>query len=448
MAAVKSRFFPNLATENFPKMKLFLALVLPAATLFGQVPVPAPPQSQPILIWNATAHLGNGQVIQNSAIAFEKGKLTLVADATVIRLDRSKYAKIFDAAGKHVYPGFIAANTTLGLVEVDAARATHDDTEVGQINPNARSIVAYNTDSEVTPTVRSNGILLAQIVPDGGLISGTSSVVQLDAWNWEDAAFRTDDGLHLNWPAPPPARKPEGPRDPDQAEETPYDKALASLNQFFAEAKAYCAGANPEPKNQRFEAMRGVFSGEKNLYLHAGNARSIREAVLFSEKFGCHAVLVGGDDAWLLSDLLKQKNIPVILQRTQRLPAREDEAVDQPFKQATQLQAAGLLVALSNVGNWQKRNLPFQAGQAVGFGFEKEAAVAALTSVPAKILGIADRVGTLELGKDATLFISEGDALDMRTCQVTAAFIAGREINLDNRHKQLYRRFQEKYKAN
>jgi imidazolonepropionase-like amidohydrolase len=157
-------------------------------------------------------------------------------------------------------------------------------------------------------------------------------------------------------------------------------------------------------------------------------------------------VLVGANDAWMLADFLKTHNIAVILSPTQRLPSRDDEDVDQPFKTAAQLHEKGVLIAFSDKSAWQQRNVAFQAGQAVGFGLPKEAAVQALTLNTARILGIADRCGSLAIGKDATLFISEGDALDMRSCQVTAAFIQGREINLDNKHKQLYRRFEAKYK--
>ncbi|MBV6440543.1 MAG: amidohydrolase [Haliscomenobacteraceae bacterium CHB4] len=424
---------------------IFLSLLAPLG-LIAQVPTPAPPQKQPILILGATAHLGNGSVIQNSAIGFENGKLTIVADATTIRIDRSKYGKIYDAAGKHVYPGFIAPDSRLGLVEIDAARPTQDFAEVGAMNPNTRSIVAYNTDSEVTPTVRSNGVLLAQVTPTGGTISGTSSVVQLDAWNWEDAAYRTDDGIHLNWPNPQTRGgfgfgEPQEPRRNEQ-----YDKDVLAIRQFFDEARAYAQATAPKVKNLKFEAMRGLWDKKQNLYVHTDNARTIQEAVLFAENYGLRVVLAGANDAWLVADFLKIHDVPVILGRTQRLPTREDEDVDQPFKTAAQLHEKGVLFAFSETGAWRQRNLAFQAGQAVGFGLPKEAAVSALTLNTAKILQIDNTCGSLETGKDATLFISEGDALDMRTCTVTAAFIQGREINLDNKQKFLNRRFEEKYR--
>ena len=423
----------------------FLFLACGIARLSAQSPTPAVAQTAPILILGATAHLGNGSVIANSAIGFEGGKLSLVADATTIRIDRSKYSKIFDASGKHVYPGFIAADSRLGLVEVDAIRATQDFGEIGALNPNARAIVAYNTDSEVTPTVRSNGVLLAQITPEGGTVSGSSSVVQLDAWNWEDAALRLDEGLHLNWPA----QRSFGGFDtgnPGMRKNEQYDKEVTNLRQLFSEAQAYAGQPAPEVKNPRLEAMRGLFDKKQTLYLHTDNARSIQEGVLFAEAYGLKPVLVGGSDAWLVADFLKERGVAVILSRTQRLPSRDDEDVDQPFKTAALLQQKGVLFAFSMEGAWQQRNLAFQAGQSVGFGLDKEAAVSALTLNTARILGIDQRCGSLEQGKDATLFISEGDALDMRTCQVSAAFIQGREINLDNKQKRLARKFEEKYR--
>lgn len=426
--------------KNF---SLLLAFSLFAPFAHAQSPTPAPAQKSAILIMGATAHLGNGSVITNSAIGFEGGKLTLVADATTIRIDRSKYSKIFDASGKHVYPGFIAPDTRLGLVEVEAVRATVDFSEIGNINPNARALVAYNTDSEVTPTVRSNGVLVAQIVPEGGAVSGSSSIVQLDAWNWEDAALRTDDGLHLNWPA---LQTFGGFANPQMQKNEQYDKDVTNLRRYFDEARAYAQQPSPEVKNPKFEAMRGLFDQKQTLFVHTDHAKTIQEAILFAENYGLRTVLVGGDDSWLVADFLKAHNVPVILSRTQRLPSRDDEDVDQPFKTATLLQEKGVLFAFSISGAWQQRNLAFQAGQSVGFGLPKEAALSALTLNTAKILRIDNQCGSLETGKDATLFISEGDALDMRGCQLTAAFIQGREINLDNKQKQLARKYEEKYR--
>jgi hypothetical protein len=327
--------------KSFPFLTFFL---FAAVILNAQNPVPAPAQKAAILIYGATAHLGDGTVIPNSAIAFENGKLTMVTDATVIRLDRNKFAKIFDASGKHVYPGFIAPNTQLGLIEIDAARATVDVADVGAYNPQLRSIVAYNTDSEILPTIRSNGVLMAQVTPTGGTLSGTSSIVQLDAWNWEDAAVSTDDGVHMNWPTLP---TPSGlqPPAPDAPRVDPYERDVQQLNAFFETAQAYAKQENPEVKNLKFEAMRGLFDRKKSLYIHTNNVKTIRESVLFAEKYGIKPVVIGADDAWMLADFLKTHEVAVILSPTQRLPARDDEDVDQPFKTAAQLHEKGVLFA-------------------------------------------------------------------------------------------------------
>jgi hypothetical protein len=335
--------------------------------------------------------------------------------------------------------------TNLGLSEIEAARATNDYADIGTYNPNLRALVAYNTDSDVIPTVRSNGVLLAQIAPQGGTISGTSSVVQLDAWNWEDAAYQADGGIHLNWP-PLRSFSGWGSDNPGMRKNEQYEKDVAALRRFFEEAQAYSKQAAPEVKNQLFESMRPLFAGKATLFIHVDNARAIQESVLFAENFGLTKTVVGASEAWLVADFLKLHNVPVVLGRTQSLPSREDEAVDQAFTNAVKLHEKGVLFAFSIGGFWQQRNLPFQAGQAVGFGLPKEAALSALTLNTAKILGVDSRCGSLETGKDATLFISEGDALDMRGCKVTAAFIQGRNINLDNKHKQLYQRFEQKYR--
>ncbi len=405
---------------------------------------PAGPQTQPILITGATAHLGNGTVINNSFIAFEQGKITVVADARTINIDGNKNYKIIKADGKHVYPGFIAPNTPLGLIEINAVRSTRDNSEVGNLNPSVRSIIAYNTDSRVTPTVRSNGTLLAQVVPEGGRISGQSSVVALDGWNWEDAAYHTDDGIHLNWPRLFSRRgwwRGSG----EVSKNKNYEKQIRELDDFFKEALVYTKNAATEPKNLKFEAMRGLFDQTKRLYVHTQTAKGIMEATAFAEKHGAKIVIVGGRDAWMVTDFIKKHDVAIILRETLSLPGRIDADIDQPFKTAMMLQQAGVLFAFSVDGGWQQRNLPFHAGHAVAFGLNYEAAISALTLNTAKILGIDKTVGSLEQGKDATLFICEGDALDMRSCQVTQAFIQGKDIDMDNKQKALYRKFKGKY---
>ena len=395
---------------------------------------PAPPQSEAIMIVGATAHIGDGTVIENSAIGFKDGKITFVGKAS--DANQSGH-KVVDAKGKHVYPGLIAGNTTIGLTEIGAVRATRDNSEVGIYNPSIRSIIAYNTDSRVTPTVRSNGVLLAQVAPNGGWISGQSSIVQLDAWNWEDAAYKMDDGIWMSFPFPYSFRG-------GLKASKDYDKQVQGFKDFFKEAKAYTEGT-PTTKNLKFEAMRGLFDGSKQLFIKVDYVKAMMGAIEFAEEFGVKYVLVGARDAWQMTEVLKAHDVKIMLRRTQRLPSHSHEDVDQPFKTPIALENAGITYCLMFNDYWQTRNLPFQAGQAVPFGLDKEAALKSITLNAAKILGIDDTVGSLTTGKDATIIVSSGDVLDQLTNQVTHAFINGRTIDLDNKQKELYRKFKEKY---
>jgi len=266
--------------------------------------------------------------------------------------------------------------------------------------------------------------------------------VQLDAWNWEDAAVRTDIGLHLNWPRMFVYRS--SPEQEENQRNTTI-RELAALEQLFAEAKAYAAGAKPLEENVKLEAMRGLFDGSKKLFVHCDYVKEIEAAVAFSKRWGTKLVIVGGADAWRVTDLLRKEQVPVILGRTHSLPPREDDDTDLPYKLPGLLRKAGVVFALSIDGSWQLRNLPYMAGTTAGYGLTKEEALAAITASPAAILGIADRTGKLETGKDANLLIVSGDLLDMRSSTVEQAFINGRSISLDNVQKQLYQKYSDKY---
>jgi hypothetical protein len=423
---------------------IFIYTLLISTHLIAQSPTPGKAQTKPVALVGGTAHLGNGQVIENAVVAFENGKLTLVAAAASATFNRTGY-EVIDVSGNHVYPGLIAPDTKLGLEEIAAVRATLDYRETGAINPNVRSLIAYNTDSEVIPTTRANGVLMAQIVPQGGLISGTSALVGLDAWNWEDAAIK-EDGIHLYWPAmfvaggiwydPEPIKKNEG-----------HTKILEELNRTLADALAYSQIKNPSPANLKLEAMKGLFDGSKNLYIHAYYGKEIIEGVQFAKNNGVKkVVVVGGEDAWMVVDFLKEHKVAVILNELHRLPTRPEDDVDLPFKLPAMLSKAGILVGLSYPGETRNyTNLPFLAGTAAAHGLSKEEALSMVTLNNARILGIENQVGTLENGKDATLIVSSGDLLDVRTNDVTHAFIQGRPVVLDNKHRRLFKRFDDKY---
>jgi imidazolonepropionase-like amidohydrolase len=328
---------------------------------------------------------------------------------------------------------------------VEAVRSTNDFSEVGEINPSVRSLVAYNTDSKVINTLRSNGILLAQITPEGGMIPGSSSVVQLDAWNWEDAAYKKDGAIHFYMPTllPPPSLPGRFPITKDRAAE--FAEKTAKVRAFLAEAKAYYQEDKHSAVNLKFDAVRKLFTKEQKLFIHCNLVKEMLVAVDFAKEFGIDVVIAGGADSWIIADVLKQNNIAVVLGQPHSLPLTQDDDVDQPYKTAAQLQQAGVLFCLSNEGFWQQRNLPFEAGTVSTYGLSKEEALTAVTLNPAKILGIDKTTGSLEPGKDANIVISTGDLLDMRSSVVTQAFIQGREVNLDNKHKQLYERYKYKY---
>lgn len=400
---------------------------------------------KPTLFIGATAHLGNGEVIQNAAISISNGKFDLVADASRIRIDPSAFDTIYKIYGKHIYPSFIVPNTTLGITEIDQVRASHDFNETGGINPNVRSLIAYNTDSKLVKTIRTNGVLIAQVTPRGGLISGQSSIMYLNGENWEDAALKADDGIHINWPNS--YYNTGWWAEPGETEENKeYENKIIELEKLFSKAKAYESSINII--DLKMESMKGLFDGTKNLYIHANSASDIRDAIDFSEKHLVrNIIIVGGEDALAIATILVEKNIPVILNRVHRLPKSQDSPVDEPFKQAKELQDAGVLFCLSYEGDMEAmgaRNLSFTAGTTIAYGQEYEKAVQSITLNTAKILGIADIVGSIESGKKATFFISSGDALDMRTNNVEQAFINGIAIDLNNHQKELFEKYRNR----
>lgn len=429
------------------RLSYILFALLTTFVANAQVPQPVAPQQKPVLLMNGVAHIGNGEVIENSVVAFENGKITMVGDARTVRLDMSRF-EVINIEGKHVYPGLILPNTPLGLEDISAVRATLDYEEVGDLNPNVRALVAYNTDSEVIPTLRFNGILLAQATPQGGVIAGSSSLMMLEGWNWEDAVYKADDGIHVYWP-----NKNLNPRwwlgETETRPNPNYQLAIDQLTTFFADARAYRDLPGPSVVNLKLEAIKGVFSGEKKVYLHANRRTEILEGLQFLKRNeAAGIVLVGATDAQYAIPYLKEHNIPVLVDNVHRLPGREDEHYDLPYRLPAILHQAGITVGLTYEGLHNSRNLPFFAGTVAAYsGISKEEALKMITSNPASILGIGDVAGTLEQGKDAHIVVSEGDLLDMRTSVVTHAFILGRQVNLDGKQQMLYERFKEKYES-
>jgi len=424
---------------------LFFTLSGNICIAISQRPAPAPPQQQSILITNAIIHTGKGDSFTGQ-VGFRNGKIEFVGTSDT---KPPKYDTLIDATGQHLYPGFILLNTTLGLREVDAVRATLDYAETGELKPEVRSVIAFNTDSKIIPTVRNNGILIAQPTPRGGIIPGQSGVVHLDGWNWEDATVLMEAGLHVVWPT----RIRKIYSWDEQTENSNFQKErqqkLQELRKLFEDAKAYHAAKQPTIFNQKLAAIKGLFNGEKKLFLHANLENDIIEGVLFFKELGVkHIVLVGGYEAHKILSFIKTHQLPVILHRPHSLPLYEDDPIDLPFKMPFILDTAGILVSIDYAGDMEamgSRNLPFTAGTCVTYGLPYEKAVQLITLNAAKILGIDHWLGTIEPGKDATFFLSKGDALDMSTNKLTYAFMQGRNISLHSHQEELYRMYMNKY---
>ena len=431
------------------KKFIILFLVLLNVKLFAQVPEPVNDQTKPVLIYNAFIHIGNGNTIQNGFVSFDNGKITDVSsgDLDLESDDYKNYIKI-NASGSHLYPGLILPNSKVGLEDISAVRATVDHTEVGELNSNIRSLIAYNTDSELISTFRYNGILLSQVVPDGSFITGNSSIMMMEGWNWEDAAYKIDDGMHVKWPRKtyPPSRW----SGQTSFRENPnYKTSVDMINKFLIDSRSYFNLNGDENKkvNLKLEAMVDVFNGKKKIYLHVGSRQQIIESVQMFQKHGINdLVLVGANDALYALDFILENDLPVLLNNLHRVPSRNHEGVDLPYKLPYLLQKEGVLVGLTASGSLHsQRNLPFLAGTAAGYGLGKEEALKLITSNNAKILGIDNITGTIMTGKDANILISKGDILDMKSSVIEYAFITGRMVKLDGKQQILYDRFKRKY---
>ncbi|TAD93383.1 MAG: amidohydrolase [Bacteroidetes bacterium] len=413
---------------------------------------PAAAQNGLLYIKNGTAHVGNGQIIENASILIDKGKIVAIGQNVPVPTGN---VKVYDVSGQHIYPGLILCNSALGLKEIaSGVRGSNDYQEIGDVNPNISSAYAYNADSKMINVLRSNGILLAHVVPQGNLVTGTSSVVQLDAWSFEDAVYAKDNGMHIDMPTM--LNRPSGraaflalltgqaPPQTDAGKEAL--NTIEAIKVFLREAKAYAAEPTHANANLRLEAALPLFEKKQKLYLHANEVKQMLVAIDFVKEFGFDVVIVGGTESYQIADLLKQNNIAVILDQQHRLPSMDDDDVDQPYKTPAVLQKAGVLFALNDEDeNTRYRNLAFNAGTAAAYGLSKEEALMAITLNAAKILGIESRTGSLELGKDANIVVSQGDILDVRTNQVTHAFIQGRTLDLTDKQKLLNERYKMRY---
>ncbi len=428
---------------------LFFLLVLAAAlTTRASDSIPATGPGRAVLLRGGTIHPVTSAPIEGADVAFERGRITAIGKSLPIPAG----AEVVELKGRHVYPGLISPNSQLGLTEIDQVRATHDYAEAGALNPNARAQVAINPDSELLPVTRAAGVLATLGVPNAGdgTVAGTSVLFYLDGWTWEEMTIRAAVGLHVFWPdmrIDPMRRSLRGTAEDPQKE---LDHRLRDLKELFASARGYLtalkAGRKAAP-DLRLEAVIPVLKGERALFVHANELKQIESALNWSATENLRIVVVGGQDAWRVAARLKERDIPVICGSPTEFPLRRGDAYDSAFALAGKLHAAGVRFCIGRSGTpfeaSNERNLPFEAAMAAAFGLPKDEALKAVTLYPAQILGVADQLGSLEVGKAASLIVTDGDPLEIST-QIESAWIAGRPVDLTSKHTRLRDKYRRK----
>lgn len=416
--------------------------------------VPAPAQKKPIALVGATIHTVSGDVIANGTVLFDKGKITYVGDSTSLPADAEKV----DLSGKHIYPGMFESHSQIGLTEITSVPATNDFAETGDNNANVKAQVAINPDSELIPVTRAGGVLLALSVPSGGNIAGKSVVLQMDGWTYEDLTLKPTAAMHVTWPqfsAGGRGRRGGGgggaPGGGEGNLASQAERQLQGYRDLIQQTKAYAQMRQSQPLDQpfdlRLEGMIDVVEGRIPILVRADRLAEIQSVVSFAAEQNLKLIILGGYDAPLCAELLKKHNVPVIVSAVYRVPLRANDPYDHAYTLPKRLADAGIKFCISGTDrseSWNVRTLPFHAGTAVAFGLSESEAIRSVTLSPAEILGVADRVGSVEVGKDATLIVTDGTPLNAKT-QILSAYIQGRHVDLSNRHTRLYEKYQQKY---
>jgi imidazolonepropionase-like amidohydrolase len=431
---------PALTSSLF--LKTLSSCVL-SVTLFSSAyahdMVPGKVPANPVLFQNATLHTATDGIKADHDMVVDNGKIIAIGKGLTV----PENADVLDMTGKHIYPGLIALSTTIGLVEIGAVRATNDQRETGGLTPEVEAYVAFNADSEIIPTVRANGITHAEVAPLG---NGQASVMQLDGWNSPDSVVKKNSAMHLNWPRAGINKSFWERRSVEKQKEDNL-KRLTDLEKTFELVKVYHQTRSNDPSSSidvRWEAMRSVISGDMPLFIHANDYRQMEQAIAFAKRHSLKIVLVGGADATLAIDLLKSSKTPLIYTSPWGIPRKSDQAYDVAYQIPAMLEQNGIPFALAIEGYWNVRSLPFAAGQSVAHGASKEQALRSVTIEPARILGIDDIAGSLDVGKQANIVVSEGDLFDHLTHKVTMMMIEGRVVDLNSRHTQLYDKYKQK----
>lgn len=421
-----------------------LAVVsLPAATA-AQVRMTVPPQAEQIALQGATIHTVTDGVIENGTIIFNAGLIVAVgAD-----IDIPAGTRVVDVTGKHIYPGLIDAYSTVGLSEIGAVDMSNDVNEVGDFNPNVRADIGVNAESRHIGTSRSQGVLTTLTTPGGGLISGMSSAMAMEGWSWEEMSMQSSAALNINWPNPNPRGRGFGGFGGNNGGDQPtYEERVQQLKNYFAEARAYRDAVSAGERvrtDARYMAMMPALDREIPVVVSANGASQINDAITWAKEENLRLVIRGGDDAIHVADRLAAEGIPVILTSTMDAPGRDHEGYDAAYGRAAQLYEAGVKFAISGgAGSLYTERLPYEAGVAVAFGLPEEEALKAVTINAAELLGLDDRIGSLEAGKQATFLITTGTPIDM-TSDIEQAYIQGRELDMNDIQKHFFAKYMEK----
>tara|TARA_B100000287_G_scaffold301137_1_gene284266 strand:+ start:1830 stop:3152 length:1323 start_codon:yes stop_codon:yes gene_type:complete len=433
-------------------MNRLIVILMIFSTIYGNNQIPGTDQKRPILLRGGTLHTVTGDVLEEHDLLFAEGKIITIDE----QIQPSPETDVLDIYGKHVIPGFIAGYTRIGLTEISAVKQTNDHSETGEINPNVRANVAYNPDSDLIPVTRSNGVLVINSAPSSGRIPGQSSVMMMDGWTWEDATLKHPTALNVNWPSMRfDFRKNAKKKEKEQREE--YNKSLREMDLLVRNVRAYHHRKNAKERKAehkqktdlRLESMIPFIVFKNPIHIKANDVRQIEAAVKWSNKHDLNIVIVGGRDAWMITEILVENNIPIIILGVQTTPRRRFEPIHTPYKIPSMLQKAGVHFCISLDPGYPMdghvRTLPDEAMRAASWGLTKDQALRAITLSAAEILGVDDYVGSLDLGKDATFFISDNEPLTQYNHPIKA-YIKGREIDLSDRQKNLWKKYKEKYR--
>lgn len=386
-------------------------------------------------------------VLDRGSVVVVDGKITQVGKS----VKAPAGAKIIKADGLELYPGMVNAWGNIGLTEIGSVDVMADTTDLGNLKPQLLAFSAILPSSEHIPIARVNGITSAVSAPSGGIIAGQAALVHLDGWTTDEMALLKSVGMVMQLPGGGGGRGGRGgggqaPGGQAGDAARVQQQQVAELTELLEQARHYAKARTANPavaRDRRLDALVPVVQGQMTVFFQAQTARDIRGAIEFARKEKLRFVIQGGREANKVADLLKKENVPVILDSIVALPSRRDDPYDARFTLPRELAAAGVKFALTSPSASDVRNLPYEAGFAQAYGLSHEEALKAVTLYPAEILGVADRIGTIEPGKIADLVLTDGDPLEIRT-QVKTLLIAGKEVGLETKHTLLFKKYMDR----